>query len=64
MSPKLKSRLVIVNGSKPAGLAAIFPPTSLTEEHGGSFPFDLATWAASLEPAASGDAWRVDPMAS
>jgi len=64
MSPKLKSRLVIVNGSKPAGLAAILPPTSLTEELGGSFPFDLASWAASLEPAASGDAWRVDPMAS
>jgi len=51
MSPKLRSRIVNVNGSDPAPLTEFFPLASLTPEHGGTFAFDLASWAASVKPA-------------
>ena len=51
MSPKLKSRLAVCKGSNPANLTEFFPLTSLTEEHAGSFSFDLASWAPGIAPA-------------
>ena len=53
LSAKLRARLVVLNGADREPLYRQFEPASLTEELGGSYPFDLACWAASVEPALS-----------
>ena len=48
LSPKLRARLVIVNGAKSKALYTYFPQSSLTEEHGGNFNFDHTVWASTM----------------
>jgi hypothetical protein len=48
MSKKLKSRLKVLNSSKPEVLHEYMPPTSLAADHGGSLPFDANEWSAKM----------------
>jgi len=50
MSAKLRSRIVIVSDANPAPLYAFLPRSSLTQEHGGSFPFDLRAAVRGINP--------------